>query len=193
MADRNDVLLAMFKQYLDQALHHQNQRSATANILLILSGAAIGLITFDRVLGGEADVGAAFFLIGVGSFGCFWSVKQHERYAFYLERARGYRNKLDESLMNMDMKAINSAAKETIKKKYPHTSRIRVWWLWGGLYLLIAILGIVILGLMWPPLMWIVLLLLGFVIGLLVNSRWPNLAHQIRCSIHRFLFHPPPS
>jgi hypothetical protein len=126
MADRIDVLLAMFKQYLGQALHHQKQRSTTANILLILAGAAIGLITFDRELGGKTDVIAAFFLIGVGCFGCFWSVKQHERYAFYLERAQGYRNKLDvslaESLSNINMEAIDSAAKETIKRNIPTLS-----------------------------------------------------------------------
>ena len=114
MTDEKGILLTMFKHYMDQGLHHQNQRSTTANIILVLSGALIGLITIDRTFN-DTDLVAAIFIIGLGLFGALWSAKQHERYAFYLERARGYRDKLNSILSSIsgssiDMIAINTSS-----------------------------------------------------------------------------------
>src|SRR5215212_5582171 len=97
----------MFKHYMNQGLYHQSQRATTANILLILSGGAIGLITLDTKLKGPDDISAAVSLFVLGLFGIVWSRKYHERYAYYLQRAGGYRDALNRALStNIDMKAI---------------------------------------------------------------------------------------
>src|SRR5512140_1218086 len=85
--DERDALFGMFKQYMEQGLHQQQQRSTIANIVLVLSGAIVGLVTFDNEICGP-DVIAGIFLVGLGLFGVAWSAKQHERYAYYLRRAR---------------------------------------------------------------------------------------------------------
>jgi hypothetical protein len=89
--DEKDAVFGMFKHYMDHGLHHQQQRSTIANIVLVLSGAIVGLVTFDQEICGP-DVIAV--LVGLGLFGVAWSAKQHERYAFYLQRGRGYRDAL---------------------------------------------------------------------------------------------------
>lgn len=125
MADDKDILLTMFKHYMDQGLHHQKQRSTTANIVLVLSGALIGLITLDHKFS-DTDLLSAIFLTGLGLFGALWSSKQHERYAFYLERASGYRDKLDSIATSIDMSGINDTAKANIKAKYKWLYKLRL-------------------------------------------------------------------
>ncbi|MCX6029738.1 MAG: hypothetical protein NT169_10610 [Chloroflexi bacterium] len=143
MADEKDILFAMFKEYLDEGFYHLEQRTATANVILVLAGATVGLITFDQKLGGT-DIFAAYFLIGLGLFGMLWSAKHHERYNYFLERARGYREKLGEFLPQIDMIDINKKAEEKAKKKYRVLFRIQLWYLWTFLYLMITALGILI-------------------------------------------------
>jgi hypothetical protein len=143
MADDKDVLLEMFKHYMDQGQYHQSQRAATANILLILAGATIGFVTVDTNVEGT-DIYAAIFLIVLGGFGMLWSLKYHERYAYFLERARGYRDELNLSLPNINMKAINWKADDTTKKRYWLSKRFQVWHLWLFLHGLIMLVGFII-------------------------------------------------
>ena len=173
-----DVLLEMFKHYMNQGLYHQSQRATMANILLILSGATIGFITVDEKLKGP-DVFPALFLIVLGLFGILWSIKYHERYHYYLQRARGYRDELNRSLTtNLDMKAINATADNATERKYGPIFRMRVWRLWAVLYLLIAGFGAFILGRISPLLLFLVsLILLGLVT--VVAIRWPALVTRI--------------
>ena len=178
MADEKDVLLEMFKQYLNQGLHHQQQRATVANIILILAGVIVGLITFDDHLRGTADGVAAFFLWVLGVFGLLWSAKQHERYAYYLERARGYRNRLDEDLPHISLQGINNVAEATTAREYGPLYRMQVWWIWGALYGLIACLGFFILFLI---LFTISPLLTSLFLGLaiLIAIRRPDLPSRI--------------
>jgi hypothetical protein len=121
LADDKDVLLEMFKHYMNQGLYYQTQRTATANILLILAGATIGFITVDDTKLEEGpDALAAFFLIVLGLFGILWSMKYHERYAYYLNRAQGYRDELkNHSRPNIDIETINNDAKADTKNAHP--------------------------------------------------------------------------
>jgi hypothetical protein len=176
LADDRDVLLEMFKHYINQGLYYQTQRTATANILLILAGATIGFITVDDTKLEEGpDAVAAFFLIVLGLFGFLWSIKYHERYAYYLNRARGYRDELkNRSYPNIDIETINSAAKAETKDAHPFLYPLRVWWLWAVLYVLITGVGVVILVVIWTLPM---LVLLGLII---VGAIWrPDLRNRI--------------
>ena len=183
MADDKDVLLEMFKHYMNQGLYHQTQRAATANILLILSGVTIGFITVDKHLEGPGDVSAALFLIVLGLFGILWSRKYHERYAYYLQRARGYRNKLDEALPeSISLLGINEAADAVTVGKYGWLYEMRVWWLWAALYMLIVVFGVVILGLIWPLLM---LVLIGLIMVVVISR--PDLADSMLSFVGRIV------
>jgi hypothetical protein len=179
LADDKDVLLEMFKHYMDQATYHLSQRTATANILLILAGATIGFITVDTKLQGPDDVSAALFLIVLGVFGIMWSIKYHERFDYFLHRARGYRDELNRSLTtDKDMKTINRIADDATEQKYGPIHRMAVWRLWAFLYLLITVVGAFILGVVSPLLLLVVLvILLGLATA--ATARWPHLVTRI--------------
>ena len=140
--DEKDALFGMFKQYMEQGLHHQQQRSTIANIVLVLSGAIVGLVTFDNEICGP-DVIAGIFLVGLGLFGAAWSAKQHERYAYYLQRARGYRDALAAALP-LDMASIDKTADEATAKQYRILHRLRLWYFWTFLYVLVVAVGVLI-------------------------------------------------
>ena len=142
--DEKDALFGMFKLYMEQGLHHQQQRSTIAHIVLILSGAMVGLVTFDNEICGP-DVIAGIFLVGLGLFGAAWSAKQHERYAFYLQRARGYRDALATALP-VDMAGINKTADEATARKYGILHRVRLWYFWTFLYVLVVAVGVLIIA-----------------------------------------------
>ena len=145
--DDKDALFGMFKQYMDHALHHQQQRSTIANIVIILSGAIIGLVTFDKVICGP-DLVAGIFVAGLGLFGLAWSIKQHERYSYYLNRARRYRDALAVAC-SIDMAGMNKAADEKTAKKYGLLYRVRVWPFWSFLYVLVIAVGVLITVYAW--------------------------------------------
>jgi hypothetical protein len=140
--DEKDALFGIFKQYMEQGLHHQQQRSTIAHIVLVLSGAIVGLVTFDQEICGP-DVIVGIFLVGLGLFGAAWSAKQHERYAYYLRRARGYRDALAAALP-LDMASINKTADEATAKKYRILHRMRLWYFWTFLYVLVLAVGVLI-------------------------------------------------
>jgi hypothetical protein len=140
--DDKDALFGMLKHYMDHGLHHQQQRSTIANIVLILSGAIVGLVTFDNEICGP-DALAGIFLVGLGLFGAAWSAKQHERYAFYLQRARGYLDALAAALP-VDMAGINKTADEASARKYGILHRVQLWYFWTFLYVLVVAVGVLI-------------------------------------------------
>ena len=140
--DENDALFGMFKQYMEQGLHHQQQRSMIANIVLVLTGAMVGLVTFDNEICGP-DVITGIFLVGLGLFGAAWSAKQHERYAYYLRRGRGYRDALAAALA-IDMASINKTADQATAKKHRVLHRMRLWYFWTFLYVLVVAVGVLI-------------------------------------------------
>jgi len=117
MADDKDVLLELFKQYMDQRARFLDQRSNTTNITLILAAAIIGFTATEQRPAGIGIVGGGF-LVAIGLFGVFWSIKYHERVAFHLRRASGYRDKLDELIPNIDLKAIKEAADQATEKRW---------------------------------------------------------------------------
>ena len=66
--DEKDALFGMFKQCMEQGLHHQQQRSTIANIVLVLSGAIVGLVTFDKEICGPDVIAGIFLIDREGSF-----------------------------------------------------------------------------------------------------------------------------
>ena len=145
MADDKDVLLELYKQSMGQGLHHQVQRAPTANLVLLLAGVTLGFITIDMKLKGSTDMYAAIFVIILCSFGAIWTAKLHELYSNYREIALGYRDELDYLIPQIDVKGIQTKADERANDAHRVLHRLRLWWLWVSLYLLITIFGLGIL------------------------------------------------
>ena len=89
-----DILQATFKHYFDMAMDHHTKAATTSNMILIIVGAAIGLVGLDNDLGGVVDFvgGATVFIIGL--FGTVWAWKQHERYHYWEYIAYEYQKEL---------------------------------------------------------------------------------------------------
>lgn len=143
VAENNDLFLALYKEYVTLALHHQGQASTTANIILILAGAIITLLTFDDKLQGGIDMIGGATLVILGLFGTLWSSKHHERYDHFAGLAEGYRRELAEAVPTL--KEVHRTALEESSRQAGLISRTRVRHLWAVLNLLIAGLGIVII------------------------------------------------
>jgi hypothetical protein len=141
MPDENDILLALYKQNYDLAFHYQNQRAITTNIILTISAGIIGLITFDQKLEGT-DFYAALALVIFGFYGAILNAKQYERFAFYRERARVYRERLDSLFPQALILADKIVADERSRKRFKVLSRIYIWHLWLVLNLFIILIGI---------------------------------------------------
>lgn len=143
MADEKDVLLGLFKYYFDVGLYHQQQTNTTSNIVLALAAVIVGLVTFDQQLKGT-DIYAALVLIILGLFGTLWSAKQLQLFDKYTDEAFNYRDKLDELLPQIDIRALSTAAQTASARKSRILYRIHVRHLWMVLNLLIAAVGVLI-------------------------------------------------
>jgi len=140
MPDEKDLLLALFQHNSEQARHHQIQRATTTNLIIVISSGIIGLIALDHQLN-HADFYPALLLVVLGVFGALWSAKHHERFAYYTERARGYRDESDSLLPGAKLKTIKEAADEETKKKHKFLHKIQLWHLWVFLHIVIAVIG----------------------------------------------------
>lgn len=96
-----DLLWGMYQENTTHGRHHETQRSTVTNAIIVLAGALIALVTFDKALN-PADIPATVFLIGLGVFGAVFSAQHYAKYSRHMARARQYRNALDTLLPNLE-------------------------------------------------------------------------------------------
>jgi hypothetical protein len=80
---RADILEAMFKHYYELAVDHLTKATSTSNILLIIVGAIITLIGYDKQVCDLIDAAAAIGVTIIAVFGFLWTRKQLERYRHF--------------------------------------------------------------------------------------------------------------
>lgn len=140
-----DFFWKMYQENTAQGRHHEMQRSALATSLIAISGAVIGVVTFNRDLT-TWDLPLTLFLVLLGVFGGIFSAKQYERFCLHMERARGYRDALDALLPNSPLARIKKTADRNHKEKHPTLVALRLNAFWLALYGAIAGLGIILSG-----------------------------------------------
>ena len=152
-----DVLWNMYQEHCTHGRHHESQRSTVTNLILAVTAGIIAIVGFDKEITFQ-DLPAALFLIGLGAFGAGFSTKHYERFHLHMERARNYRNALDELLPQLNssnqskrpyIKALKKDADERHEKEFLklqkwklHTWSLHRWWL--TLYVLIIVLGVIL-------------------------------------------------
>ena len=119
------ILLQLCQQNVDRANHHQEQRAAVANLLLILAGGLIALAALDQKIT-RLDLFPASFMVSLGVVGAVWSAKQHERYAFYDARAQFYKVSLN-ALLVPDLRRIERLGAAAASYRHPLLHRLTVW------------------------------------------------------------------
>lgn len=96
MSEATDVLLGLIEQENARVIHYQEERANTTNIIFVLAGAMIALISFDGRIGGPIDIFLASLLFLLGLLGMLLNAKYHERIYYHESRGKGFYTKLDQ-------------------------------------------------------------------------------------------------
>jgi hypothetical protein len=136
-----DILWKYYEEEIKLGSNHESSRSSITNLILIITGVIITIITYDGYIN-DSDLSLAIFLIIIGVFGGICNAKYYERFNFHYSRARGYRKLLENQYpdINFDLSRANSDT-DTINR-FKIISRIRLNWLWMILNLMISLFGL---------------------------------------------------
>lgn len=146
MEDR-DVLISFYEQEFGHAQHHESQRTAMSNLILLISVMAIGLVTYDKELS-SIDTYPAAALLVLGIFGALFSIKLTERARLHFMRARILRKEVDRISPNLKIAKLFKKAVFKHKKRGVYSSCIlnnglEKWWIL--FHTCISIIGVAIL------------------------------------------------
>lgn len=145
MSPQQDVLWNFHNSHVATAQHYEVQRATVTTMLLAISTALVGLITFDDKVN-AADAPAALFLIALGSFGALFALKHHERYRAHIEQAKEYRDALDSTLDGAPILAakIRADTRHSANSKFLRRLKGAYWW--ATLNFVVAALGLFLLA-----------------------------------------------
>jgi hypothetical protein len=144
MPDTTEILWRMYQEHCTQGRHHESQRSAMTTLVVSVAGAAIGIITYDKQIDFE-DLPLAFLVLVIGAFGALFRAKHYERFSMHMERARGYRDRLEELLPDTRLREIKQRADERSRAASPRLFGLRLFGFWVTLHLIVAIMGGILL------------------------------------------------
>ncbi|NEQ52610.1 MAG: hypothetical protein F6K11_21135 [Leptolyngbya sp. SIO3F4] len=142
MSNSIETLLFLYKEQTEQARHHEQQRATITNYVLVVAGAALGLLSIDG-FSGNLPVGV--FLIGLGIFGCIASAKHYERNRYHSRMARAYRRKIEE--VDANAKIDRDNVRDEQKSKFPVLEKLGLFRLWMLFHVFISALGLIIIWL----------------------------------------------
>ncbi|MBC7996547.1 MAG: hypothetical protein IAF58_01290 [Leptolyngbya sp.] len=138
-----DALWKLYQEHCTHVRHHEAQRSTVAATFLAIASALLGLVTFDKAIG-LSDLPMTLLLTFIGGFGAIFSAKQYERASLHTERARHFRNAVDDLLDGKPLKRIKQEADAEHTKHFQRLARLRLNKFWLGLYALVAAIGLVL-------------------------------------------------
>lgn len=145
MTPEQDIIWRFHNSHVATAQHYESQRGTVTTMLLAISTALVGLVTFDNRVD-RSDVPATIFLIALGCFGALFAPKHHERYRAHIERAKEYRDALDASLDGAPIKAIKDRADARHAGNFGFLRRIKGAYWWVMLNLVVTLLGLFLLA-----------------------------------------------
>ena len=141
--EKEEYLWRMVNEHMTQARHQETLRSSMTTLLVTLSGAIVGFITFDKELS-LTDLAPSLLLFILGTFGIFFSAKHYERFNFHIARVRSYRNALERYFPDVHWKELREEADKYHEVKHPHLVKQRQNILWLVLHGVNATLGLVL-------------------------------------------------
>jgi len=138
-----DALWKLYQEHCTHVRHHESQRASAASSFLVIAGALLGLVTYDKSIG-LADLPLTILLLLLGSFGALFSAKHYERASLHTERARRFRDAVDATLPGQPLKMFKATADAAHSKDFPKLEKLRLNKFWVGLYLMVAGLGLML-------------------------------------------------
>lgn len=141
--EKEEYLWRMVNEHMTQARHQETLRSSMTTMLVTLSGAIVGFITFDKELS-NTDLAPSFLLFFLGAFGVFFSAKHYERFNFHIARVRSYRNALERHFPDVQWKELREEADKYHEPKFPRLVKQRQHMLWLVLHGVNGAIGLVL-------------------------------------------------
>lgn len=141
--EKEEYLWRMVNEHMTQARHQETLRSSMTTLLVTLSVAIVGFITFDKQLS-PTDLAPSTLLFFLGAFGIFFSGKHYERFNFHIARVRSYRNALERCFPDVQWSELREEADTYHEPKFPRLIKQRQHRLWLVLHGINAILGVVL-------------------------------------------------
>jgi hypothetical protein len=141
--DKSDLLWGMYQENTTQARHHEGQRQQVTSIAISLAGAILTVVGLDKSVT-LADLPLGLFLVALGLWGALFSAKQYERTKLHTERARRYRDALDETVPDASLREIKKSADKEHERDWPRLHEMRLFWFWVSIHLVVSVIGLVV-------------------------------------------------
>jgi len=138
---KENILIEVYKEQCTHGRHHEAQRTAMSNLILIAATGIIAFVTFDDKLN-LFDLPIALFLVILGLFGALFSVKFGERFKHHSSRSREIRNQLDENISELLKTA--DQKHDSLNKHSVWIKKLNITRYWVLLHMLISAIGIVL-------------------------------------------------
>ena len=151
-ANAREELGKMYQASLEQARHHENQRSTVVGLVLAI---ATGLVGDRHVRRADCVAGRFRHRRGSDWHGLVWRrffQKHSERFRLYMRRARGYQDALDELLPGRPLRKIDREADQGhfITSGSLGRSPVSLWWMLLCLALSVMGSGLLVISIWFP-------------------------------------------
>jgi hypothetical protein len=143
MSGQADPVLAYWKEHREQLRQSENQRAILTNYVLLITAAVSGFVVQQQF--SLRTVPLSVLIVIIGLYGAVSAAKYHERADYHLSQARALTRVLVEAGGLTDSTAMLEESRRAHYDGYPRLHRLRLYWLWTGLHLGIAVYGVVLL------------------------------------------------
>jgi len=149
VADEKDVLLQLYSEERAQARQSEDQRATLTNLILLMSGGGLAFIAALPLR--KSSLAISIDLIVLGVYGAITTRKYFERWLRHWHRSYALQSQLflhypsiPDRLLTFTHERREDAYEKAIKKRFPYTSQLRVYNLWTGFHILLAIAGVIV-------------------------------------------------
>jgi prolipoprotein diacylglyceryltransferase len=143
MSEQEDSVLAYWKEHREELRQSENQRAILTNYVLVITAAVSGFVVQQQF--SLRTTPLSVLIVVIGLYGALAAAKYHERADYHLSQARALTRALVEAGAVTDTSAALQEARQAHYDRYPQLHRLRLYWLWTGLHLGIAVYGAVLL------------------------------------------------
>ena len=134
--------MRMYEEQVRHARHHETLRTQSTNLIIVISAAILAYLSSKLVLPSQIIV-IGIFLILINLYGCIISLKHYERSQMHLEVSRHYRDVLSSlsAAGGTELNEVRKAGRDAHNNQPNPIRKLRVYFLWAALHVLIALIG----------------------------------------------------
>ncbi|GAA3854150.1 hypothetical protein GCM10023084_05440 [Streptomyces lacrimifluminis] len=139
MADASDVVLEIWRDQRQAAVHSEDQRATLSNIVILVVAAGLGLISQRGIHASTLVISVPMIFLGL--YGVLVCLKFRERFEYHNTVARQLRDQLTALHPELNVQSAWPAALDRHQSRYPKLFRVRLYVLWALLHAGVALAG----------------------------------------------------